>query len=293
MTNHLKKILIAGSVPVAIAIQACANSDSTGSDIAGSTNEPNAKPVAELTPEQQKTLKESFSQIADEANSSTSTSTTSTSTAKSSASSTPDCIDCGIIREESEEIKVELKILFPFSGAPDKETRYVSKDDRRSCDVATYPTVPGVRSKREMTLGPDYSHLTHTRSITAARAVVSGGDTIIIKTVGNEGYLDGFWGMDYSCTDYLAKFKEECNNDNGVFMDFGDSCQTQRLMIGCAMFLPENVSAKEFIDNYAGELDDFCKQDSVWYSPNDKEENAPKSCYGVGDENGFTTNCPG
>lgn len=198
------------------------------------------------------------------------------------------CLDefdnCGsIAKPDSEYVYILNNIITPYLNWGDGRNsyQYKSKDNLRSCSVKSDSSGSAVYSIRAYQTDPTYKNgfrYRHNESTTSARYTVDGVDTIIIKSVGTESFENGFWGLDYSCDEFLQNFKDDCGKEDGLFKDFADGCSSGRPIVSCAFFLPEGKTAHSYIDEYEQELVDFCKADSVMYSAIDDPAHTPSSC---------------
>ncbi len=264
---------------------ACSDSSSTNPDLSGSTNEPNAVAGdSTLTDERIAILEKSFDIFKGP----------NPIYIEDSFGGPVNSDDDMWIEPDPQYVYVTDKILAPFGGwgGGRSQYRYRSEDRLRECFVESDSSGSAVFSTREYQKNPRYMNgfrYEHWSSIESARYTVEEGDTVVIKSVGTDMVAtSGFWGLDYSCAEFLQNFKDDCKKQNGLFKDFGDGCRNGKPIVSCAFFLPEGATTQSYIDNYEQELIDFCKEDSLWYAPKDDPDHTPGSCMGRGgvDENG-------
>lgn len=274
---------------------ACSDSSSSPEpNVSGSTNEPNAGPIASDTTENQQPvvdlpedrvaiLEKSFDIFKGP-----------------KPSYTEDSFGDPVNSDDGMWVEVDSlyeyimeKIIAPFGGwgYGRSQYQYKSEDGFRECYVQSDSSGSAVYSSREYKTNARYDNIFHydyLSSVTSMRYTVLGSDTIVIKAVGTSKIEKGFWGLDYSCTEFLQNFKDDCAKENGLFKDFGDGCREERPLVSCAFFLPEGKSMQSYIDIYEQELIDFCMADSTMYSSKDDPDHAPGSCAGGSfiDENG-------
>lgn len=268
---------------------ACSDSSSSPEpNVSGSTNEPNAGPIASDTTENQQPvvdlpedrvaiLEKSFDIFKGPKPSYT-----------EDSFGDPVNSDDGMwIEPDSQFVYIMEKIIVPFGGwgGGRSQYRYMSEDRLRECFVESDSSGSAVYSTREYQKNPRFLNgflYEHWESIESARYTVEDGDTVVIKSVGTGVATSGFWGLDYSCAEFLQNFKDDCKKQNGLFKDFGDGCRNGKPIVSCAFFLPEGSTTQSYIDNYEQELIDFCKEDSLWYAPKDDPAHTPGGCEGGG-----------
>ncbi|MCQ2102544.1 MAG: hypothetical protein MJY98_04900 [Fibrobacter sp.] len=301
---RFSKVALLGAAFCMSTLVACSDSSSTDPELTGSTNEPNAvagdstltdttghkNPVvspADLTAEQIAILEKSFDIFKGP-----------------KPSYTEDSFGAPVISDDnmwiepdSQFVYIMEKIIVPFGGwgGGRSQYRYMSEDRLRECFVESDFSGSAVFSIREYQKNPRFLNgflYEHWKSIESARYTVEEGDTVVIKSVGTGVATSGFWGLDYSCAEFLLNFKDDCKKQNGLFKDFGDGCRKGKPIVSCAFFLPEGATTQSYIDNYEQELIDFCKEDSLWYAPKDDPAHTPGGCMGESgvDENGQSFN---
>lgn len=267
---------------------ACSDSSSTNPDLSGSTNEPNAVAGdSTLTDERIAILEKSFDIFKGP----------NPTYVENSSGGPMNSDDNMWIEPDSQFVYIMEKIIVPFGGwgGGRSQYRYMSEDRLRECFVESDSSGSAVFSIREYQKNPRFLNgflYEHWKSIESARYTVEEGDTVIIKSVGTGVATSGFWGLDYSCAEFLLNFKDDCKKQNGLFKDFGDGCRKGKPIVSCAFFLPEGATTQSYIDNYEQELIDFCKEDSLWYAPKDDPAHTPGGCMGESgvDENGQSFN---
>lgn len=294
---------------LAFSLMACSDDNSSGVvDVSGSTDLPNAGPIATDTNATDSVVVKPSNPDTSETDSTTNrpvVNLTDEQTAilngglavllDTSYGAVPDSWDYGEDQPSEGTVTVDAynKIVSPYGGwgSGRQEYRYKSEDGFRECYVQSNSSGSAVYSSREYKTNARYDNIFHydyLSSVTSMRYTVLGSDTIVIKAVGTSKIEKGFWGLDYSCTEFLQNFKDDCAKENGLFKDFGDGCREERPLVSCAFFLPEGKSMQSYIDIYEQELIDFCMADSTMYSSKDDPDHAPGSCAGGSfiDENG-------
>lgn len=285
---QFSKAALLGAAFCMSALVACSDSSSTNPDLSGSTNEPNAVAGdSTLTDERIAILEKSFDIFKGP-----------NPTYVENSSGGPVSSDDNMwVEPDSQFVYIMEKIIVPFGGwgGGRSQYRYMSEDRLRECFVESDSSGSAVFSIREYQKNPRFLNgflYEHWKSIESARYTVEEGDTVIIKSVGTGVATSGFWGLDYSCAEFLLNFKDDCKKQNGLFKDFGDGCRKGKPIVSCAFFLPEGATTQSYIDNYEQELIDFCKEDSLWYAPKDDPAHTPGGCMGESgvDENGQSFN---
>ncbi len=178
----------------------------------------------------------------------------------------------------------------PWSIKNDQFFSYPSKDGRKVCDVVTYKQENRVDQKgvlRAMSYDVhdrkcrmnnggnicdenDYMNSHIYETIAATKIIDVDGVPVVMKTIGDNAF-GSFWGYGVSCGEYLKEFKQSCNASNGLFVDFGDGCNMNRLSLACASFVPEGKTPDEVLNFYIEGYKIQCLEDSIKYAPYDDE----------------------
>ena len=255
---------------------------STTPDITGATTEPSSSPKTPLTEEQKAILANSLYTLVD--------------------STKVDSLKA-IFGSDIEKIRYgydEYFFTIPISIKNDQVFSYPSKDGRKVCDVVTFSqeSIPRIDRKgvlRAMSYDAHggYCRMTKHNDNDYARAEACSGEKdyafaharetyrttkiidvdgvpVVMNTVGDGGF-ESFWGYGVSCGEYLKEFKQSCNVSNGLFMDFGDGCNENRLNLACASFVPEGKTPDEVLKSYTEGYKIQCLEDSIKYAPYDDE----------------------
>ncbi len=174
-----------------------------------------------------------------------------------------------------------VHLQFSADAIPGPRQTYVSRDHRNKCTVTSYPENAIVTLKNE---------LNQSTYNTASKFIQIEGFPVIIKTAVSPS--GDYWGYGVSCLEYLAQFKQSCEESNGYFKNLGSNlfnnymdagCDVEPASLACSMPAPKGMDANTAIEIFLEEAKNACIEDSLRYAPFDNEQDTIITRFSEGD----------